>query len=813
MQVLIGDLRYGIRTLAKSPGFTAVAVLTLALGIGANSAIFTWMKAIALDYLPGVDEPGRLVVLTGMNRDGTGCCTGVSYPNYRDYNQRNQVFDGILGWEIANVSLRSDRRPAERIQGSIVTGNYFEVLGAKAALGRTFLAEEDETPGTHPVVVLSHRLWQRHFNADAVVVGRNVTINGQSFTIIGVMPERFAGAATGLHFDVYIPTMMQELIWPGRNMLANRGALWLDLVGRLKPGVSVEQAKSGVDLVSTQLEQEYRGPNARRTLGVFTPFESPLGVQGRLFPVLSILMVVVGLVLLIACANVANLLLARGQGRVREIAIRMAMGASRGRIIRQLLTESLLLSLLACVAALLVAMGATHGLLELLPPLDVPLGFNTAVDRYVLGFTLIAALLTGVMFGLVPALRASGVNLAPALKDAFAGDTRSSRLQSALIVAQVTFAVVALVAAGLFLRSMNRAQNFDAGFNPENALMVSLDVFPHGYSAVRGRSFYERLLRGVETLPGVVSATYARRPPLTLRGERLTGIAEVEGYRTAPDEQLGSTFDSVGWSYFRTMEIPLLQGRDFTRQDVSGAPAVVVVNETMAQRLWPGQNPLGKRIRIGNTWNEVVGVARDVKYKRLNEQDRLYMYAPHQQVYMPDMTLIVRSSGDPAGLVEPVRREVQALDPNLPVFGVMTLRGHVNASLSPQLAAGAGTGVIGLLALGLAAVGLYGLIGYSVSQRTHEIGVRIAVGAQSADLFKMIIGRGMRLTLMGLGLGLVGAFGLTRFVSSLLFGVSASDPVTFVGSSVLLLSVALLASYIPARRATKVDPLVALRRE
>ena len=815
IETLWQDIRFGLRQLRKNPGFTAVAVLTLALSIGANTAIFTWMKAVVLDYLPGVKDPGQLVILIEMNRDRTGCCGSTSYLNYKDYNERNQVFDGILGWELITVNLQSDG-PAERVLGTVVTGNYFDVLGARAALGRTFLPEEDQAPGTHPVAVISHKLWQRNFNADPSAAGEKVSINNYPYTVVGVMPEGFGGSVPGFAFDIFIPTMMQRRVWPARggDMVTARQNNWLDLQARLKPGVTIEQAQAEIDRVALQIEQDYPGFNTDRSLRVFSPLRSPLGVQGRLVPVVTILMVIVGLVLLIACGNVANLLLARASARRREIGIRLAMGATRSRLIFQLLTESILLSLLAGTAGLLLAVWAVQGMVGLMPPIDVPIRFNLGLDKYVLGFTLFASLLTGMIFGLIPAFRTSNVNPVSALKDSVGGGSRmKSRLQSALVIAQVAFSVITLITAGLFLRSMQTAQNFDAGFNPDHALMVSMNVFPNGYTQDEGRLFYEQLLTRIENIPGVRSATLARRPPMTQRGARGTSFSEVEGYQPAPDERLGSIYDNVGPNYFRTMEIPLRSGRDFAPQDRAGSPPVTIVNETFARKFWPGQNPLGKRIRRGNTWIEVVGVARDVKYRSFNEESRLYMYAPHQQVYEPDMTLIIRTTVEPSSLASAVRHEVASLDPTIALFGLMTMRNHVNLALLPQRAAGSGSGVIGLLALGLAAVGLYGVVAYSVSRRTHEIGIRMALGARPHDILKLVIAQGLMLTLIGAVLGLAAAFAVTRLLTFLLYGISPTDPLTFAGVPLLLAAVALVACYIPARRATKVDPMVALRYE
>jgi len=574
------------------------------------------------------------------------------------------------------------------------------------------------------------------------------------------------------------------------------------VLGRLKPGVSVERARDEIALVSRQIEADHPDTGKDRTLGVFPLLESPLGVLDAIFSVVMVLAAVVGLVLLVACANVSNLLLARAAARQKETAVRLALGAGRARLIRQLLTESLILALLAGVAGLAIGSWTLRGMTTLIPDMDVPISFNTRMDANVLAFTLGISLLTGVIFGLAPAVRLSkGRN-----------QTGRQRLRNSLVVAQIAFSVIALIAAGLFLRSLQSAYSTNLGFNPDNVLMVSLDVFPNGYSSERGRQFYAQLLDDVRRLPGVRAATLARRPPLTQRGARLTGLSEIEGYQPGPDEKLQFIYDTVGTDFFETMQIPLLRGRGFTTEHRAGAPQVVIVNESFAQRYWPNQDAVGKRLRRGNAWIEVIGLAKDVKTRRITDSGLPFMYTSHQQVYEPDMTLIVRAD-DAISLAEPVRRVVRELDKDLALFAMMPMSAHVGTALSAQRAAASGTTVFALLALMLATIGVYGMASYSVSQRTHEIGIRMALGAQRRDVYRLILGQGGRSILLGLGIGLAASALLTRYMATLLFGVQSGDPVTFVGISVLLSAFALLACYLPARRATRVDPVTALRHD
>jgi len=676
---------------------------------------------------------------------------------------------------------------------------------------------------------LSYGLWQRRFGSDPSVVCQTVSLNGHPVTVIGVAREGFTGLIRGLSIDLWVPLMMQPQLMPGLDLLKNRGTRGLKIIGRLKPGVSVEPAQANVRLLGQQLHKAYPD-NWRNFRGEARVVSVLPESQSRVFPeargpvlgFMGLLMAVVGLVLLIACANVANLLLGRATARRKEMAIRLSLGASRLRLMCQLLTESLLLSVLAGAAGVLMAAWATDLLMAFQPPLPVTLALDLGLDHRVLGFTLGLSLVTGVLFGLAPALHASKAELVVALKDEGAGAPRGyrrSRLRSLLVISQVAVSLLLLIGSGLFLRSLANAHAIDPGFDPENVLLVSVDLGLQGYSEAKGKLFFEQLQERLKALPQVQSTSTAYSLPLGLGGGR-TGIA-MEGYQPSPGEDMEIHFNVVGPGYFETMRIPIVRGRSFTEQDRGGAPGVVIVNEAVARRYWPGQDAIGKHMSWGWVQDEgqqtypleVIGIAKDGKYVTLGEDPRPFVYFPHLQNYEAAMTVLVRTAGNPKSLVDAVRNELRTLDPHLPAFDIKTLTEHLGVTLLPVRMAATLLGLFSVLALVLAAVGIYGVVSYSVSQRTHELGIRLALGAQARDVLKLVIAQGMSLTLIGVAMGLAAAFGVTRFLTFLLYGISPTDPLTFAGISVLLAAVALLASYVPARRATKVDPMVALRYE
>ncbi|MET0645647.1 MAG: ABC transporter permease [Pyrinomonadaceae bacterium] len=815
---LLQDLRFSARRLLKSPGFTVVAVVSLALGIGANTAIFSLVNTVLLRPLP-VNEPGRLVSVSVLGKDDS--MLAFSYPAYRDFRERSgDVLAGLFAERLAPMSL-SRGGDNERVWGYLVTGNYFEVLGVSAARGRTFTPEEDRAPLSSPVAVLSHACWQRRFGGDPAIVGRDVQLNGHPFRVVGVMPEGFSGAEIVYTPEVWVPMTMQEWIEPGNAWLERRTTQNIFAIGRLKEGVTMGQAEAALNLLAEQLGREYPDTNEGQKIVLVPPGFIVPQLRGAVVGFAAVLMGAVGLVLLIACTNLANLLLARASARGREIALCVALGASRWRLVRQLLVESLLLALAGGAAGLLLAVWILSLVAVYRPPLDVPIWIEASVDWRVLLFALGASLLTTALFGLAPALQATRTDLVPALKDlgARAGHGRS-RLRSSLVVAQVTLSLLLLVAAGLTLRALTRLQTTSPGFEVENGLVASFDLGLQGYDEPRGRELQRRLVERVRALPGVRAASLTDLFPLSLNYS--SSDVHIEGRPGARGANAPlSMVASVEREYFNAMSIPVVTGRAFSERDAESAPRVVVVNEHFARRFFPGAEPareaLGKRISFrgdGGPWSEIVGVAKDGKYWTIGEAPQLFVYSPLAQSYSSFATLVVRTAGgDPRALVPALNAEVRALDPELPLFDVKTIEEHMGVSLFPARVAAALLGAFGLLALLLAGVGVYGVVSYAAAQRTREIGIRMALGAQRRDVLRLVAGRGMLLVAAGVALGLAGAFALTRFMEGLLYGVSATDPVTFALVVAVLLAVALLACLIPARRATKVDPMVALRYE
>jgi len=816
METLWQDIRFGFRILFKSPAFTIVAALSLALGIGANTAVFSIINASLLKPLP-VAEPERLASVFTTDAKNPGNLP-TSHLNYVDYRDQNQVFSGLLAYAFAQVSLTRGET-AEPVFGLVVSGNYFDVLGVKAALGRTFMPDEDKTPGARPVAVLSHGLWQRSFGGDTNLVGKTISLNRHDYTVVGIVPEGFTGTDLGPGPDLWVPMMMHEQAQPGFDWYNERRGLFLNLIGRLKPGVSVSQAQASLKIFAGQLAQSFPKDNEGRGAKIVPLLQARIDPDGsgQLLLASGVMMAVVALVLLIACANIANLLLARASARRKEIAMRLALGAGRARLIRQLLTESLVLSLVGGVVGFLVAFWARDLLRSFDPVGGGPNSPPVATLNFrVLGFTLLVSLLSGVFFGLAPALQASKPDLVLTLKGETSAPARRAfgfNLRKALVVIQVALSLVSLISAGLFVRSLHNAQAINPGFITDNILLADFNLGREGMVKTQGVSFQRQLVERVAALPGVQAVTIASSRPF---GGGILRSVFLEGQAPTPNGRgVLVQLNNVGLRFFETLGIPLLQGRDFSEQDGEGAPQVVIINETMARRFWPNQDAIGKRFKFFGEefYREVVGVARDTKYNGLTEANTPFIYVPLLQNYADAGTVHVRATGDAAQMTAAVRGVAKELAPNLPLLNVQTLGDRIDQSLDGQRSQTRLLAFFGVLALLLSSIGIYGVMAYSVAQRTREIGIRMALGARSQNVLSLVVSQGMALVMGGVALGLIAAFAVTRLIGSLLFKVGAADPATFVAASLLLVGVAALAGYLPARRATKVDPLIALRHE
>ncbi len=809
MTALLQDLRFSLRVLMKNPGFTILAVLTLALGIGANSTIFSWINSTLLNPIPGAARSNELAsVMKGEEDD-------FSYLDYKDLREASQSFSGLAAYKMTAMDLTGAGRP-ERVWGTLTSANYFNVLGVRPRLGRGFLPAEDEKAGGAPVVLISYRLWQTRFGGEASVIGQTLDINQHPFTIVGVTPSVFQGSDTGLQSDIWIPLMMEQQVVSGSGRLQSRSEGWLEILGRLRPGLAYQEAQEEMNLsmqrIVRQFPESHRGNN---DVTVYPLWRAPYGANSRLSVLLPPLMAIAGVVLLLACANVANLLLVRSIGRRREIAVRLSLGASRGRLVRQLLAESLVLSLAGGGIAILITIWTAGTFADFIPPSNLPIALNMRVDHTVLFVTLAVSVLASVVFGILPALRSSSMAPVEVLKEesgSASGGIHRAALSSALVVAQISLSLFLLVSAGLFIRSIRNAQRFNPGFSADGVLLASYDLFPAGYSAAKGIEFDRQLLTKLEALPGVQSVTLANWVPLGFTFDTTT--VSPEGYVPRPHESMDVGEAHIAPNYFRTMQIPLLAGRDFTAHDAQESQPVVIVNQSLADRFWPHQQAIGKRIHLYGEWKTVVGVARDVSSSRhLYEPPQPFVYLPAFQEYSHAEIIHAKVSGDPLAFAAAVENAVHDLNPDLPVYDVTTLAKHEQLATIGYRVAGTFVGAFGLLALVLAAVGIYGVVAYSTRQRTHEIGIRMALGARTNDVFRLVLGKGLRLTFLGLVIGFVVSLALTRYLHSLLFGVTTTDALTFSAVAFLLCIVALAACYIPARRATRVDPMVALRYE
>ena len=805
-RMILHDLKFAWRMFVRRPAFSAVAVLILALGIGANTTIFTWTQALLLSPLSGVARQDRILVVRGATAERVGL--SLSYPNFQDLRaaQLEGVAD-VMAFRLLPMNVRIGDQPL-RVFGELVSANFFEFLGVQPALGRGFRSDEGIVPDRDAVAVISHDLWQRAFASDPSILGRAVLLNGRSFAIVGVAPPGFRGSVAAVVLDVFVPVTMQKAIMAG-DRLPPRGGGWLEVYARLADGASAKQAQASIALAGARLAQQYPADNGGRELRAVPLWRA--GASSVLLPVLATLVAMVAVVLLIACANVAGLLLSRATGRQREIAVRLAIGASRWQLVRQMLVESLLLSAAGGAAGLVVARWAAGALDAFVPRTPFPLRFDAGIDAQSVAFAGGLMVLSAIVSGVVPALRASRPQVSVALKASSpTGTAASSRLRKALVVSQVGLSAVLLVCASLFARSLTHAGSIDPGFTLRHGILAAIDLLPGGYDEARGAVLIQRLLERTAAVPNVTGVTVARTMPLDLGGSSDMTVT-VEGFTPQPGEEPMAYYNQVGPGYFETMGIPIVSGRGVTSHDVNGAPAVAVINETMARRYWPGRDPIGGTVRFGRGPVTIVGIARDGKYSRLSEEPRNYMYLPMLQNYRPDLLLHIRTDADPALVLPALRAAVTELDPNLPLFDVRTIDDHMRISTFLARMAASMLALFGILGLLLATVGLYGVIALNAALRTREIGVRMALGARRGQVVRLLVRDGIVLGAAGIAAGLALAFGAGRLVAGQLTGVSGSDPVSFWGTAAVLAAVVALASVLPARRAARLDPLAALR--
>jgi putative ABC transport system permease protein len=837
---LLNDLRYGAKMLWKSKGVTVVAVISLAVGIGANSAIFSLVNSILLRPRP-VSHPEQIVELYVSEGEQQPYST-TSYQSYLDLRDHNDVLSGLAAYGIRQFNF-GDANEVEQIWGEAVSGNYFDVLGVAAQKGRTFSADEDVVPGRNPVAVISHSLWQRRFNSDPDVVGKTITLNDRVLTVIGITPPPYTGMIRGLASQLWVPTAMLPAIenQGGDRVLTSRGNRWLFLVGRLQPETTLSQARARFDLLTRDMQAAHpeewlsksdsTGRVRVSAITVLPESETRIhpGTQSAVYAVVGLVFVVVNLVLLIACINLASMLLARAVTRRREMAVRLAIGASRFRIVRQLLTESVLLSLIAGIAGILLAVWFLNLIVAFMPvlPEGIRVALDLRLDWRVVVYTIAFATITGILFGLAPALHSSKADVSSVLKDdssLFTGFYRKSRARLALVVVQVAFSLLLLIGAGLVLRSLEKIRPARLGFSTENMVVGTVRLDEAKYDRARTQEFYRQLSERIAAVPGVQSTSLVNEIPVTFMGGTRSSI-EIEGYHPGANEDMQIAAVLAGPRYFTNMRVPFVQGRDFEERDREGAPCVAVVNEAFGDKYFHGSNSLGKHLTKGGYGNvpkvpcEIVGVIHDNAWQSLEKQVHPFYALALQQSERKQFTLVVGSAGDPASLIGTVRNTIRELDPKIPVADVQTLGDYFSLGLYPYRMTAVVMGGCGVMALLLATLGIYGIVSYSVAQRTRELGIRMALGALQKDILRMVIRQGMVVVIVGLILGLSLSFALTRVLTSSLLElelplpVGATDPLTFAGVTIFLGLVALLACYIPARRATEVDPIEALRYE
>src|SRR5256884_2180941 len=813
MQTFLQDLRFGFRMLRRTPGFSVLAILCLTLGIGTNAAALSWIEGILIRPYPLVAHQDRMFALNCTTRGAQGF-TGLSYPDFLDLEKNSTLFESFIIDKITGTTLSNGDR-AERAVGGMVSANYFDALGVRPILGRGFRPEEGTGRNAHPVTVISYMTWKNRYKGDPDIIGKTQYMNGVQHTIIGVAPERFHGTFIGYSFNFWLPTSMQETFDNTGYKLEDRGARWIEGYAFLKPGVTQRQAQAELSAIAKRLENDYPQTDRGHEVGLLPLWKTPFNAAGGISSTLAITMAVVFFVLLIACANVSNLLLARSLLRRHEMTMRLALGAGRRRLIKQLFTEGLLLALIAAVGGIAVAYWCRNALVLAFPSpaAGIVTDFPGQIDWRVLVVSVAICIGATMLFALVPAIQASHVDLSGALKTEGGGGVGSSRsrLRSALVLVQVSLSFVLLAGTGLLLQSLNKMQNTSPGFSTD-VIVSGADLVSAGYNLERAKAFDTELVDRVREIPGVESVTLSRLQPFSY-GVFSTAPLMIDGYQPAPDEQLNSSYLEVGEDYFKTLGIPIVAGREFQRTDDENAVPVAVVNETMASKYWPGKDPIGQRLKVKDRWLQIVGVAKNVKYENKLELPRTFFYVPMRQNFLESNALLIRTRETPGAIRAALVREVHAFDPNLAPTAPFRVKEQVDRKGYTHRLAVTLVAIFGGMALFLAAIGLYAVMSYSVSQTTRELGMRMALGARAADVLRLVLSRGLLLTAGGIVIGAIAALTLTRLMGNLLYQDSPRDPLAFGLAFVVITLASLAACFLPAWRATRIDPVQALHEQ
>ena len=812
MNRLMADLGYAFRQLRRAPGFALTAVLTLALGITANSTILSWISATLFNPIPGAKQIDNMLTIQRGERSEHPS-PPFSYPDFVDVRENNKSFSGMLGYHDDYISITGSAKP-ERVYGALTSADYFEVLGVQPYLGRTLISTKANERAGAAIVVLSYGLWQNQFAGDPEILGKTIQLNLRPFTIVGVAPKGFRGCKSGLHTDIFLPLAADGQIW-GNDRIDKRGVSWLNVLGVLRPGVDTHQADTELNVlmqrISAQYPAEHRGANQISTDPLW---RSPFGANVYMAGTLPILLALASVLLLLACANVANLLLVRSVARRREFAIRLSIGAGRWTLVRQLMGENLLLALAGGAVALSCTVWTSKILGTFLSAAVLPLALNGELDRRVMTATMLVSVLTALISGALPALRATRISPGAVLKDEALNTSaglHKSRLTSSFVIAQIALSLLLLTCAGLFVRSLEKAQRTDPGFDPNHMLLVTFDLRPMGYSDVTGKELQRQVLLRVRQLPGVQSATMADFAPLTFTIHS-DGVFP-EGYLPRLHEDMDTDRGDIGTDYLATLRTPLLAGRDFNDADTANGDKVAIVNQAFVDRYWPGQQAIGKRVQFSGQWRRIVGIIANGKYRRLIYDPTPLILTPLTQRYQSEVTLQVRTSGEPLAMASAVEQAIHSLNADLPLYGVTTLKEKMQLGSVFERIAVTFAGSFGLLALLLAGVGIYGVVSYTTRQRTHEIGIRIALGAGKGAILRNVLRQGLILTVAGLTIGVLASLMVTRFLRTVLIGVAPTDLFTYATVAIVLCMVAMFACYLPARRAAAVDPAQALRSE